>query len=248
MSKRWALFTIFLAIGLSGSIFLNMRLFKEAKHYYFELIKTQLDPVGLSKYPANAAEEADAQNPRLVFFGDSRAASWTPPNMDGYTFLNRGIGGQTSVQTLQRLDAHIRPLEPDVVVIQVGINDLKAIALFPERKGDIIDNCKANIQQIVAESKKLGAVVILSTVFPVGEVPWERRPFWSDEIDAAVQEVNGYLFTLADDQVKVFDTFQVLADSQGLMLPNYSKDELHLNTEGYIALNRELMRMLVASQ
>ena len=246
MSKRWALLTALLIIGLSGSVLLNIRLFKEAKHYYFELIKTQLDPVGSSKYPADVVAETDIQKLRLVFFGDSRAAGWAAPNVDNYEFINRGIGGQTSVQTSQRFDDHVRPLQPDVVLIQVGINDLKAIALFPERREAIIANCKAHIQQVVAESRKLGAVVILTTIFPVGEVPLERRPFWSDDVEAAIQDVNDYIFTLADEQVLILDTLPVLADAQGRLLPEYGKDELHLNAQGYVALNGELTTLLSA--
>ncbi|MEM9006393.1 MAG: GDSL-type esterase/lipase family protein [Cyanobacteria bacterium P01_F01_bin.86] len=244
IQKGWALLSALLAIGLGGSIFLNVRLFHYAQHYYRELNKTQLDPLGLSEYAVESPNQTDSQKPRVVFFGDSRAASWKFPAHTEYEFINRGIGGQTSTQTVQRFEAHVRALQPDIVIIQVGINDLKAVALFPHRQDEIIANCKNNIQQLVEASRALEATVILTTIFPVGTVPLERQPFWSDAIGQAVEDVNHYIFTLASESILVLDTFPVLADSQGKMRSEYSQDELHLNDQGYVVLNEELVTLL----
>ncbi|MEK0196152.1 hypothetical protein WME70_32745, partial [Microcoleus anatoxicus PTRS1] len=40
---------------------------------------------------------------------------------------------------------HVASLKPKIIVIQVGVNDLKAIPLFPEQKEAIIRNCETNI-------------------------------------------------------------------------------------------------------
>lgn len=84
----------------------------------------------------------------------------------------------------------------------------------------------------------------LLTIFPVGEVPLQRKPFWSDDISRAIKEVNAYIATLAGDKIIVFDTFPILGDSQGMMLPKYRADELHLNEEGYAILNQNLSQLL----
>ncbi len=234
------------AIGLlllGGSIFLNFLLYNYAKQYYLELNQTRLDPLGLSDYPIlKTATKTDRL--RVVFLGDSRAASWISPKVDKYEFINRGISSQTSVQTLQRFSAHMRHLKPDIVVIQIGINDLKTIALFPARQQEIVANCRSNIQQIIQESRNLGAVAIVTTIFPAGEVPLERKPFWSDEIDRAVKVINADLATFANDKILLFDTYSLLADSQGLMLPQYRSDELHINDLGYDRLNQQLIKII----
>jgi lysophospholipase L1-like esterase len=244
LSKFYIPLGALVLIVLGGSIFLNFRLYNQAKKYYFELNETRLDPVGLGYYPANPQGVTDTNQFRVVFFGDSRSASWTSPTLNGYEFINRGIGSQTSVQTRERFSSHVRPLKPNVVVIQVGINDLKTIGLFPERREEIVSSCKANIKRIVAESRSLGAVAILTTIFPAGEVPLERKPFWSDEIGKAVKEVNAYIATLADDKTIVFDTFSLLADRQGVMLSQYRVDELHYNEQAYVMLNKELVQLI----
>lgn len=148
------------------------------------------------------------------------------------------------MQTVQRFEYHVSSLQPNIVVIQVGVNDLKTVALFPESRDSIVANCRDNIKRIVDESKSLGATVILTTIFPVGEVPIQRKPFWSDDIRLAVNEMNDYINTLAEDKVIIFDTFSILANNQGMILQKYSKDELHLNNQGYEILNQELVQLL----
>ncbi|MDX2096662.1 MAG: GDSL-type esterase/lipase family protein [Leptolyngbyaceae cyanobacterium bins.59] len=242
--KRWLLFNTLVLALFGSSIALNFLLYNQAKKYYFELNETRLDPVGLAYYPVTSQEAIETDRIRVIFFGDSRSANWTPPNMNGYEFINRGISSQTSVQTLQRFTSHVRPLNPDIVIIQVGVNDLKTVALFPERRQTIVTNTKANIKRMVEESRSLGAVVILTTIFPAGEMPLQRKPFWSDAIGQAIQEVNAYIATLTDHKTLVFDAFSILANPQGVMLPKYRADELHLNEQGYEVLNQELVQFI----
>lgn len=229
----------YLGIPLVGvSVALNVYLYGQLRNYYFELNQVRLDPLGLSYYSAasNVSEKQDTK--RVVFFGDSRAQGWPAPNIEGYEFINRGIGGQTSTQTSQRFTQHLGELEPDIVVIQVGVNDLKAIPLMPESRNVIIDLCRSNIRQIVEDARALGATVIISTILPVGDVPLVRKPVWSDDIAQAIYEVNGYIDSLADDQVLIFDGFSAVADGEGALSVDYSRDELHLNDQGYGALNQ----------
>jgi len=245
LNSKNTLALVMLLIALGSSILLNFILYNRAKKYYLELNKTRLDPLGLNSY-VNLQEFPDVDvKIRVVFFGDSRAASWIAPQIDGYGFINRGVGSQTSVQAIGRFAEHLRFLKDgDVVVIQVGINDLKTIALFPERRQSIVANCKTNIRAIVEASRNQGATVIVTTIFPVEKVPLERKPFWSDAIEPAIEEVNAYIATLAADEVIVFDAFSLLADSQGMMQQQYAKDELHLNERGYEILNQKLVQLL----
>lgn len=244
LSKYWILLNTFVLVMLGSSVALNFLLYSQVRKYYFELNATRLDPMGVSYYPANSQETTKRDRPRIVFLGDSRAASWPSPDINGYEFINRGIGSQTSIQVSERFDQHVRPLKPDIIVIQVGINDLKTIALFPDHRDAIVANCKANITRMVEASKRLGATVIITTIFPAGEVPLARKPFWSDAIGQAVKEVNAYIVTLAGDRTIVVDAFSLLADSQGVMVQKYAIDELHLNEQGYTILNQELVKRI----
>ncbi|MBI5305220.1 MAG: SGNH/GDSL hydrolase family protein [Chloroflexi bacterium] len=234
---------IALGVGLLSSVFFNIVLFQQGDNYYKELNAVRLNPLGLDAYPIQTPVSID--KPILVFFGDSRAFAWTPPENVPFQIVNRGIGAQTSAQVAARFDAHVAPLRPRVVVVQVGINDLKTIPLFPERKDNIIANCKANIKRIVDQAVAQNATVILTTIFPSGQVPLERRLFWSDDVAKAIADVNAYIRSLASERVIVFDGFAILANGEGVVRSEYRIDLLHINQGGYAALNVELERLLV---
>lgn len=243
--RRTDLVIALLVAGLLLAIGLSLVIFSQARQYYLQLNATRLDPLGLTYYPSSPKEQPAGNRLVVVFLGDSRAASWPAPvDLPQFEFINRGIGAQTSAQVLHRFEAHIEPLKPDIVIIQVGINDLKTIPLFPQQKERIIADCQANIQEIVNRSVKTGATVILTTVFPVARVPLERRLFWSPEVASAVVQVNNFLYTLESEDVIIFDTYSLLTAQNGVLHDKYAHDLLHLNPVGYEALNQELSPLL----
>jgi lysophospholipase L1-like esterase len=240
MKLRYVLVLIAL---LLASIALNYYLFQRGRNYYLQLNELRLDPLGLSYYD-NDWQEQDLKTV-VVFFGDSRAGQWpAPPNLDRLAFVNRGIGAQTSEQVVLRFKQHVAPLRPQIVVVQVGINDLKTIPLFPGRQEAIVARCKENVRRIVQQSTELGATVILTTIFPTGPVPLERRPFWSGEVALAIDEVNAYIHSLAGADFVVLDAHAILADDAGRTRAEYRADFLHLNAAGYEALNQALAELL----
>jgi lysophospholipase L1-like esterase len=241
---------ILLSLSLLVSLAVNIIFFRSGQSYYRQLTGIRLDPLGLSHYPTDASQQPSPlpNQRRVVFFGDSRAAVWTAPTgLDQFQFVNRGIANQTSAEVLHRFDEHVVPLDPDIVVVQVGINDLKAIPIFPEQKPAIVANCQANIVQIVAKCRDLGAAVILTTVFPLGKVPLERRLFWSGDVAEAIEEVNTFLSSMEGERVIVLSSADVLADERGVTHKEYSTDMLHLNAQGYQALNAALVKILAGS-
>lgn len=242
--KKKAGFVVLLLLLLISAS-LNIFFYQKGRGYYLELNNTRLDPFNLGYYPNTANQPATSGNsPLVVFFGDSRAADWVAPTMAGVTFLNRGIGAQTTTQALGRFSTHVLSLHPNLVIIQVGINDLKTIPLFPLKQSFIIANCEANIQKMVDLSLQNGSQVILTTIFPPGQLSLERRLFWSDEVGIAIGEVNRFIASLASEQVKIFDTAPLLTNENGIVDPLYSKDFWHLNAKGYDRLNQELVDLL----
>lgn len=244
-AKKYKFINIWMiSIILLISILLNIVLYKGMMNYYESLYALEIDPLGLDHFQNQPIQQL-GNDPIVVFFGDSRAAQWTNPHLDDFTFINRGIGNQTSAQVAGRFEAHIKPLRPNIVIIQVGINDLKTIPLFPERKQEIISDYESNIRTIIQDSQGINATVILTTIFPAGRnVPFTRRLVWSADIYKAIKEVNEFILGLADERVIVFDAANLLADPDGKIQPGYSSDLLHLNTEGYDVLNQELVKIL----
>ncbi|HPE61124.1 MAG: SGNH/GDSL hydrolase family protein [Thiothrix sp.] len=202
----------------------------------------RLDPLQLAVYPDSPPLQG--REPRVVLFGDSRALSWPAPAVPGLDFVNRGIGQQTSAQIALRFERHVTPLEPDLLVLQLCVNDLKVIPLVPEAQADIIQGCKQQLQAIIGKARLQGTEVLLTTVFPLGEVPLERRLFWSDAVAAAIREVNDFIRVQAGPGVHVLDTFALLQGEPDHIRPEYSRDLLHLNAAGYTVLNQALAAWL----
>jgi lysophospholipase L1-like esterase len=236
---------ILLIAGLLISLAGNLILYNTTYHYYTALNATRLDPLQLGDYPPTAWPDGNPGAVKVLFVGDSRAFNWPALVADErWRFLNRGIGGQTSSQVQLRFAEHVTPLQPDVVIIQVSINDLKTIPLFPEQRAAIAATCQRNLADMVAQARALGAKVILTTIFPVGELSLARRLVWSPAVGEAVAEVNAYLHTLAGPDVVIFDSAAILADDRGNTRPEYQVDLLHINAAGYAALNAHLRPLL----
>lgn len=241
--KGWWIVSGLGAAALVTSALLNLFLYREVERWTRLFNLTRLNPLALGEFGSGEAERAE---PVVLFFGDSRARAWPAPALPGANVANRGADGQTSVQCLLRFDAHVTALQPDVVLIQVGINDLVAIASLPDEQDSLVEETGNNIAELVDRARGLGATVIVTTIFPPGRIPLVYRPFWSDEIDEAVVEVNERIRRLAREGVVVFDTVPILAGDDGSVRPPYAADELHLNAAGYDALNEALIPLLQA--
>ena len=242
-SRPWLLLILALGLALAVSLFLNVRLLRQAEQYYRELNQARLDPLNLNEFvdePMTLSEQ-----PTVMFFGDSRAAAWPNPSVSTFRYVNRGIGGQTSAQVWGRYEAHVRPQPPTILILQVGVNDLKTIPLFPQNEQAIIDATIDNIETIVAAATEQGSTVILTTIFPTGRVPLERQLFWSEDIAAAIQTVNAAITTLSAPNVIIFDSYSLLFDPSGQTQTDYYQDTLHLNPSSYAILNESLEPVLL---
>jgi lysophospholipase L1-like esterase len=234
-----------LLLLLIVSLVANVLLYREAVDGYRRLSEQQLDPYGL-KHP-NFSDPAPATSPSTrpiaVFYGDSRARMWTEPKVPGLTFINRGIGAQTTEQVRGRMDEHLLALSPRVVILQVGVNDLKAIGVLPHLHQHIVIECRRNIHEIINRAEASGAIVVVTTIFPSGEVPMTRRPVWSPQIETAIEEINADLRMLGSERVIVFDAWKLL-ERNGRVREELSADTLHLNARGYEVLNEKLQVVL----
>lgn len=238
------LLPLILAVLLIISAAANYLLFSAAQTYYAGMQTIRFNPLGLNAY----ADPPPAKQalPRVVFYGDSRAFQWPAPASGRFEFLNRGIGSQTSNQILLRYDAHITPLEPDILIVQMCVNELKTVPIFPTQRPKILQSCQQNIETVIEHAAETDTTVILTTVFPTGQVPLRRRLVWSPDVDVAIQEINRFIRQKEGENVIVFDSYQLLADETGHVNPAYAFDLLHLNTAGYSHLNQALLATLEA--
>ena len=225
---------------LTGSTLVNVALFRLSLKFYREMMNVRLDPTDASR----SFKTPEPGRSRIVYLGDSRVEYWLdPPGLATWQVLNRGIGGETTAQVLLRLDRDVLALNPQIVVLQAGVNDLRTLGLFAGENDAITRRCLSNLETIIDRLRTRGVVVVVTTIFPVGRVDLLRRPVWSDATIDAIDRVNQRLRALARPGVLVLDADKILRRDQRIE-PTFAADLLHLSPSGYEALNESLRSVL----
>ncbi len=231
-----------LTLLLLFSVWLNVRLYHLGLSYYHDAEAVRLDPTSARHFQSlNAVQQPpESGQKRIVLVGDSRIEQWESlPSIEQTQWINRGRGGDTTAQVLLRLERDVLALNPHMVVLQVGINDLKGIGSFPHRKQEILEDCQANLERILNRLASEPVHVVVLTIFPVGPVPLARRPVWSDETLNAVETVNRWLRARQGARLTVVDCDPFFA-VEGRMSAPYARDAFHLTAAGYETLNSKI--------
>ena len=242
-SRRWRFaLLIVLLLSLGGNGFLAWMV----REQYRGMVRVRLDPTSEVRFAKLNAElpPAKVAEKRIVFAGASRIDMWRNlPTAAGCQMVNRGQSHNTSAQLMLRLNRDVIALKPDIVYLEIGVNDLKAIGVLPDEERTIIDRLKANRMAIVDRLTKAGIHVIVSTIYPFGDVSLARRPVWSDRTLDAREEINREIRQINRPLVTVFDA-DPLFSVNGRMKSEYQLDELHLNDLGYETLNRTMIPVI----
>ena len=165
---------------------------------------------------------------RVVFMGNSITEGWAPhfdSMFPGKPYVGRGIGGQTTPQMLVRFRQDVIALQPKVVVILAGTNDL-AGNTGPSTLGMIEDN----LASMVDVAKAHGIRVVLSSVLPVYDYPW--RPGLQPA--AKIVALNAWMKEYAARNGVVFlDYHSALRDERQGLRTELTYDGVHVNEAGY---------------
>lgn len=234
-----------LAVAAIAILIIGMQGIRSLSTYRATLLASlDLGRSGAPLAPANPGPSADPAKSALIFVGDSRIESWpTPPSLAGAHIINLGRNGETTAQLLARLDADIIQREPRMVVLQTGINDLKAMGVFRSRANEIAKNCWGNLRQIIDRLRASNIPVVVLTIFPVGELHPLRYPIWSNETLTAVADINERLRRIDEPGVLVFDCDPIFSDD-GRMRAEFIVDDFHINPAAYQALSAQLTPFL----
>jgi lysophospholipase L1-like esterase len=203
-------------------------------------LETRLkDWPALARYHAdNAKVTSPARNEqRVVFMGDSITDGWDDPKYGGFfpgkPYVDRGISGQTTPQMLIRFRADVIDLNPSVVVILAGTNDI-AGNTGPMTLQAIQDNLTSMAE--LARANKIR--VVLASILPISDYDKNRegkpiirstqRP--PDQIVALNDWMKKYASTSG---ATYLDYFSAMVDEKGFLKDELSDDGLHPNQKGY---------------
>jgi len=188
------------------------------------------DRAGLALYReanARAGKPAPGER-RVVFMGDSITDAWpsiAPDFFAGRPYLGRGASGQTTAQMRERFRQDVLALEPAVVVILAGTNDV-AENQGPYREDDTF----ANLAAMVDLARANGIRVVLASILPARDYPW--RPGLAPA--AKIVRLNARLRAHAARLGLVHaDLHGPMADEDGGMMRVLAEDGIHPNRAGY---------------
>ncbi len=170
----------------------------------------------------------------IVLVGDSITEGWTEFNPGFFqenNMVNRGISGQTTPQMLIRLKQDAIHLNPKIIIINGGTNDIWGNT-GPSTPEMIIDN----LCSMAEIASKNNIQVVLSTILPVYQYP-DR----DDIIDPpkTISFINSVLQDYCNKNSLAFlDYFSPMADEKKGLRSDYGSDGVHPNKQGYSVMEQ----------
>lgn len=150
-----------------------------------------------------------------------------------YTIYNRGIGGFTTRELLENMDACIYDLQPDYIYINIGTNDLNAPNYTEEGLIDRYREILRGIREHLPAAK-----LHLLAYYPVNPVVAESIP----HAKAALQQRTNTRITSANAAVEklaaefgaaYLDLNAGITDGSGNLKAEYTIEGMHMYGNGY---------------
>ncbi len=180
---------------------------------------------------------------RVVLMGNSITDGWPharPEFFKENNLIGRGIGGQTSYQFVLRFRQDVLDLQPKVVVINYGTNDIA------ENTGPYDeDKTFGNVVTMVELAKANKIKVILASCLPAGGFGWNKKI--TDSM-AKVKSLNARVQAYAkENKIPYVDYFSAMLSADGTEMNNaYATDKpaIHPNVEGYKVMEGLLLPVI----
>jgi len=200
-----------------------------------------LAEIGFYRAANNALLAGSDSRRRIVFLGDSITEFWSSlADLDTAetVVLNRGIRGQNSSQMLLRFEDDVIALQPALIVLLCGTNDLRsyvgdAAAVGVSAQQRIMRNVTAMADIAMARNvpMSIGAIPPVNPAHPVHRDP------------AAILAINLRLNDFATQRrLHLIDFHRALVNEAGCLDTAFSADGVHPNAAGYARMRMELDR------
>jgi lysophospholipase L1-like esterase len=174
------------------------------------------------------APPAPGEN-RVVFMGDSITEGWHLDGPEGSfprkPYINRGISGQTSPQMVIRFRQDVIDLQPKVVVILAGTNDIAG------NTGPMtLEQTEDNIRDMADLAAANHIRVVLCSILPAYDFPWHPGL----EPAPKIVQLNQWMTQYAAEKGYVYvDYHSAMKDARNGLPPELSHDGVHPTAAGY---------------
>ena len=179
---------------------------------------------------------------QIVFIGDSITDGCALDTFYGDLKLavyNRGIGGDNTSGVLKRLKGSVFDIRPSKIVIMIGTNDINGNV----SQDKILQNYREILRQFKGNLPE--AEVICVSIIPQNKQLEQYTPVKVDETTKTILQINPKIESLANEFGYTYvDLFSSLADSNNMLIEEYSPDGIHLNNEGYKIYSSKIKHLL----
>ena len=188
------------------------------------------DWANLNKYREDNAKLAltfSGEN-RIVFMGNSITEGWKtfhPEFFLGKPYINRGISGQTTPQMLLRFRADVINLNPELVIILAGTNDIAGNTGLSS-----IEMIAHNIISMAELAMINDIKIILCSVLPVYDYTWKPGLNPVGKISALNEIIRDYA---QNNGIMYLDYYSSMVDDRKGLTEDYTYDGVHPNKLGY---------------
>ena len=184
------------------------------------------------------AQERSGQvvRPDAVFIGNSITQNWKnfhPAYFSENNFIGKGIGGEVTSQMLSRFRQDVLALDPRVVVILAGTNDIAQNQGYVTHR-QIMDN----IASMADLARFHNIRVVLCSVLPADIYRWRPEEFNKMVSPAqAIQKLNDMIrdYAAKNDCVYV-DFWTPMSDGNGGMKAELTPDGVHPYPDAYFLM------------
>ena len=186
----------------------------------------------LARYrDSNAAlKQPVAGENRVVFYGDSITDGWhLNEYFPGKPYVNRGISGQTTAQMLVRFRQDVIDLQPNVLVVLAGTNDIAG------NTGPVsLEDIEANYTTLAELAQLHHIKLIYSSILPVHEYTERAGDMFTQRPPDKIRVLNRWLKDYcAAHRCIYLDYFSAMVDDKGFLKKDLADDGLHPNPAGY---------------
>ena len=203
-------------------------------------ILMHLDWPNMAYYDAqNKLVDLENNSGRVVFMGNSITQGWEqfmPKMFDNHTYINRGIGGQTTPQMLLRFRQDVIALQPKIVVILAGTNDIAGNTPLKD-----LETVAGHIFSMAELAHAQGIKVILCSVIPAADYPWRSGKSPEKKIPKLNSMIQDYC---SENNFYYLDYFSAMTDGKNGLIESYGYDGVHPNEKGYLVMTKAVEKAI----
>lgn len=184
----------------------------------------------LNKYAVENKKLSSPKNgeKRVVFMGNSITEGWKSADSSFFShesYINRGIGGETTSQMVARFQQDVVDLHPSVVVILAGINDIA------ENNGPVpLEETFNNIVSMVKQAQANNIRAVVSSVLPANFFPWRPALRPADKVIALNTLLASYCRT---HNIVYLDYYSKMVNDKKGLDKTLAEDGVHPTRAGY---------------